>query len=548
MENNNLRTSGYTSIPGSLYPQINTVPAAENPYMPVQYTQRKQISKFKPDAADFVFALLTFILGYMFSRWLLFTWQGWGVAVFTTAYLLIITAYMLKKGVYVKNVPSWFWFGITLATGISYALWENRGIIGLREMLLFCSAVYYVIVASNRTIMGKTSNALLLDGINTICIIPFRNFINQYLSFAVLKRKKENRGKRLPIFLGIMFGLVLLLCLVPLLLRADSGGFAVIVDFFTGLVKIDINLLVEILFYSVFAVPIAAYIYGLVSGAAHKRGTDTIKQESTVKAATAMRCFQPATVFIALGTVCGLYLIFILCQIPYFFSAFTGRRPEGWLIYAEYARHGFFELCGIAAINLLIITIGNTTCRKKRIESRVLKSFNIAIAIITLVLIATAMSKMALYIDAYGLTMPRLLPCVFMVLMAVVFIALIVLQKWEFSIVRFSLVVGCVGICTLCLSNPDAIVVRYNTERFIAGTLVNFDTEILKRSGSAGVDSATKIYEMTSDEQLKTAIAAYLDMQSFSIENGYGMGLGRSENGYNYEMYHAREILKLGEW
>ena len=241
MENNNLNTSGNTSISGNLYPHTNPVHVAVNPYMSVQYTQRKQISKFKPDAADFVFALLTFILGYMFSRWLLFTWQGWGVAVFTTAYMLIITAYMLKKGVHVKNVPSWFWFGITLMTGVSYALWENRGIMGLREMLLFCSAVYYVIVASNLTIMGKTSNTLLLDGINTICIIPFRNFINQYLSFAVLKRKKENRGKRLPIFLGILFGLVLLLGLVPLLLRADSGGFAVIVDFFTGLVKIDIN-------------------------------------------------------------------------------------------------------------------------------------------------------------------------------------------------------------------------------------------------------------------------------------------------------------------
>jgi hypothetical protein len=208
------------------------------------------------------------------------------------------------------------------------------------------------------------------------------------------------------------------------------------------------------------------------------------------------------------------YLVFILSQIPYFFSAFTGNRPEGWLVFSEYARHGFFELCGIAAINLAILIIVNLTSKKKRIDSVMLKALNIALASITLILIATAFSKMALYIDAYGLTMPRLLPCIFMVFLAITFMALIALQKWNFSIVRLTLITGAVMITLLCLSNPDAIVTRYNTNRFLNGTLQEYDVEVLYRAGKAGIIPALEVINQTDDQELKEEINLYLTFQT----------------------------------
>ena len=477
------------------------------PYLPERHEiKHKPENAFKPDITDFVFALIAFALGYLFSRWVLFFWHGWGVTVFTAAYLLFVTAYMVKKGVFIFSAASWYWFFITLATGISYALWENPGFAGIRALFLFCAAVYYIVVASGRTILGKSGNFLLLDGINAVIIIPFRNLLNQYVSFSVL-RKGEKRSKTFPVVLGIIIAIFLLAILIPLLESADSGGFGVILKFFADIFNYRFF---EILFYSVFAIPVAAYLYGLISGAIHKKHTDFIKPESAKKTSAALRVLQPATVYIALGAVCGLYIIFILSQTPYFFSAFTGRRPEGWLIYSEYARRGFFELCGIAAINLAILLACNVTGRKRRTESRTMKMFNIALAVITLLLIATAFSKMALYIDAYGLTMRRLLPCILMVFLAVVFMALVVLQQKEFSIVRLALVTGTVMLCLLCLSNPDAMVVRYNAERYINGTLSTFDTEILYRAGSAGVLPAIEVYVRTQDDALKNEIAWYL--------------------------------------
>ena len=518
--------SGYTAYP-AYYPPYPTWPPANVRQNKVK--REKAENAFKPDVADFIFALAAFALGYLFSRWVFFSWQGWGISVFTTAYLLIVTAYLIKKGAFVKGLDTYFWMACTMVIGVSYAIWENAGFSGERALFLFFSAVYYALVASGRRLLGKTGNFLISDGFNMILIIPLRNIFNQYVSFSALGKGKQ-RGKILPVTLGVILAFVLLLILIPMLEQADSGGFGKILEFFRDFITFDFG---EFIWYAAFAIPIAAYLYGLISGVAHKKGTDIIKLESAQKNVSKMRIIHPVTLYISLGAICVLYLVFILSQAPYFFSAFNGRRPEGWLIYSEYARRGFFELCGIAAINLVILIIGNVTCKKHRMELRILRILNIAIAVITLVLIATAYSKMALYIGAYGLTMRRLMPCVFMVFMAMVFVALIVLQRRSFSIVRFSLVTGAVMLCALCLSNPDAMVVRYNTDRYLSGSLPDYDTDVLYRAGSAGVLPALEVYRTTEDTGLRSQLTIYLN-----YHNGFP-----EAHTLSYEGWRAREAI-----
>jgi len=493
---------------------------------------------FKPDKFDFLMAIVTFGLGYMFSRWVLFLWQGWGVSVFTTAYLLFTTAYMIKKGVFKASRAAFFWMGITWLTGLSCGLWGNVGFSATRALFHFCAAVYFILAASGRQIMGKTGNYLLVDGLRTVILIPFRNIINQYVSFSVIGRGGR-RGKVLPVLLGVLLAIIIAAFLIPMLEQADSGGFGLILGFFRNIFRFDA---LEVFFYAFLSIPIAAYIYGLVSGVAFGKGTDDIKPESAEKTVAAMRVFQPATVLTVLGVVCVIYIVFILSQIPYFFSAFTGRRPAGWLIYSEYARRGFFELSGIAMANFAILTVCNVISKKQRIESWILKLFNVVLAAITLVLIATAMSKMALYIGAYGLTMLRLLPCVFMVFMAMVFIAVIVLQKLKFQIVRFALVMGSVVLCLLCLSNPDALVVRYNADRYIGGSLPKFDMEIVRRAGAAGILPAIDVYYETDDPVLRGELAHYLSSEVLWRADYLGISPSAA-HGFSLESYIARERL-----
>jgi len=476
---------------------------------------------FKPTMTDLMFALVSFILGYLCVRWFLLSGRGWGVTVFTVLYILGVSAYLIKKSVFVHQAATYFWMSVTLLTGFSFALWNNVGFSFIRGLFLFCAAIYFVLVATNTTILKMSSNYLLLDGINAMLILPFRNFINQYVSLSVLI-KKDHARKSFPVLVGIVIAIILLIIVVPLLETADAGGFGMITGFFRE--HLRFNSFDQII-YMIITIPVAAYLYGLVSGAAHKKGLDIINIEDAQKNVRALRFASPTTIYIVLGAVCVVYLVFVLSQIPYFFSAFTGSTPDGWLSYAEFARQGFFELVWIASINLVLLLISNILSKSPRIQAPVLKIFNIVLAVITLLLIATAFSKMALYISTFGLTMRRLLPCLFMVFLLFVFAAIIAMQKWHFSIMRFALIVGAIMITGMSLANPDAMVVRYNANRYIAGTLQDFDVEIVRRAGAAGVAPAMTVFRHTDNTQLRADLAREFSFQDVGHNPSYRITL-----------------------
>jgi hypothetical protein len=112
-----------------------------------------------------------------------------------------------------------------------------------------------------------------------------------------------------------------------------------------------------------------------------------------------------------------------------------------------------------------------------------------------------------------------------MVFLAIAFIALIALQKWNFSIVRLTLITGAVMIALLCLSNPDALVVRYNTNRFLGGTLQEYDVEILYRAGKAGILPALDVLNQTEDKELKDEITQYLSYQAIYPREAHTLSL-----------------------
>ncbi|MEN6391427.1 MAG: DUF4173 domain-containing protein [Syntrophomonas sp.] len=482
---------------------------------------------FSADRTDGLFALFAFVLGFYFARWVLFSWEGWGVTAFTLVYCASLSIYLVKKGVQIPKA-SWFWLALTALTGISFSLWTDIGLEPWRSLLLLGSAVYWVVCATGLLILGQTSNWIGLDTVNGFLVIPFSNFVSQYKSLSFLSRNKKTRTSQfLSIALGLIITLIVIAIVFPLLLKADGGGFARLTGgILTYFKEIKPG---EYVIHAILAVPIAAYIFGLAAGSAHKRGCDAFKEESTRQAFSVLRILPAATVYTLLGLLCSLYVLFIASQLPYFFSAFAGQRPEGWQVYSEYARSGFFELCRIAAINLSVLLIANlfgkNTSTIKGSEAspdaagsetnrlhggKILKILNSLLAILTLLLIATAMSKMFLYIGVYGLSMRRLLPCLFMAFLAVICGGVVALQKWDFSMARLGAVVGSVMLCALCLVDPDGFVTRYNADRYLAGTLSDFDVEILRRSGPAGVDSALKVYTKTGDQALQAELKEYL--------------------------------------
>jgi len=468
-----------------------------------EQAQRKSKAPFAADRWDSYFALFAFVLGFLYARWVLFTWQGWGVTLFTLLFCGSVILYLQKKRVRIPKA-GWVWLAVVLLLGVSFSLWSNNGLELWPGLLLFCSAVYWILCATGVLIQGKTGDLLLLDGYNALIAIPFGNFGCQYRGLALLGSNKLAGGRHIfSVALGLLLSFIVAAMVFPLLLAADSGGFAQLINNILNGFRGFGDKFWEIFWQLLLAIPIAAYIFGLVAGSAHKRGTDLFTEDSVLQKLSGLRILPMTTVYILMGFLCVLYLVFIGSQIPYFFSAFAGQLPEGWQGYAEYARSGFFELCRIAVINLFVLIAANVMGQKHWRDSLPLKLLNVLLALLTLVLITTAFSKMALYIGAYGLSMRRLLPCVFMIFMAVLYGGVIALQKRSFSITRLAVGVGAVIICMLCLVNPDSLVAEYNANRYLAGTLDDFDVETIYRAGPAGVDAALKVYALTGDPELK---------------------------------------------
>ena len=505
-------------------PGHNSVAAAESesgleaPFYGEPARRSPGIGPFQPDRIDAVLALAAFILGFFFVRWVLSGWQGWGVGLFTLMYCGVVTVYLLKRGMQIPR-EGWFWLAVVVLTGLSYALWADIGLEPWRSLLLFGGAVYWIIMATGLPLLGRTSSLFWLDGINALWVIPFRNFGGQYKSLAYFsRRQKAGWSQAASIALGVVLALIVASVVLPLLMEADSGGFARLANGLAHWLENISEEVWQLILEMILAIPVAAYMFGLIAGSAHRRGTDSFSTDRVLRAVTDLQIVPAATVYTLLGLLGALYTVFIASQLPYFFSAFGGELPGTWQVYSEYARRGFFELCSIAAINLMVLIAANVFSRRQYRQSTPLKLLNALLAIITLILIATAFSKMSLYIGAYGLTMPRLLPCFFMIFMAIVFGAVVARQRWSFSISRLAVLVGVAMLCLLCVLDPDSLVTRYNADRYMAGTLVSFDSTILYRSGPAGVGAALQVYGQTDDPSLHSELRKYLQLQQENVE------------------------------
>lgn len=198
------------------------------------------------------------------------------------------------------------------------------------------------------------------------------------------------------------------------------------------------------------------------------------------------------TGFIAafLGVLGAAYLVYLFSQLAYFVSAFSGILPKGYTFsYAEYARRGFFELCGIAAINLTLLYLTLLLSRKKDGKLPVvLRALGTFIDVFTLFLICTAMAKMILYIRQYGATVLRLGTSAFMLFMAVVFLAL--LLRFFIPKVRVlpvAAVTAAVILLVLGIGNLPGFCANYNYTHYKSGDLPTVDTQYLFDLGDDGV-------------------------------------------------------------
>lgn len=413
------------------------------------------------EAMDWIFAVVYLIVGYGFIYTFSSMGFEWNIAVFTIFYAAVVLAYCWGKNIH-PSKESWFWLAILLFIGIPYAFWSVMYLFQI--LALMAVAAYWTLSVSGRLLDGgKTSKWVFFDGLRAMAVVPFFNFTCQVRVLLGNSRKEEEgemksrHGTGVAVLLGVILAIPLLFIILPLLSSADAGFEHLVGNVVSYMEKH----LMAVFLRMIFAVPVSAYLYGLVFGSISGRNTERIRTEKLKEAGKQVRRVPDAAVCTALLIFCMVYLLFMGLQGKYLFSAFAGVIPQNFT-YAEYARRGFFELCQIGAWNMVILWGAETFSETESRKHRGLSLLNVLLSVLTLLLIATAVSKLGMYICVYGLTVNRILPMVFLTWMALVFVCIIFRQKYVFPMVRICVMAGAVLFSLLCVFPVENWTEAYN--------------------------------------------------------------------------------------
>ena len=358
--------------------------------------------------------------------------------------------------------------------------------------------------------------------------------------FSFGNKKGKGVGKAL---IGILCSIPTVLIVVALLRSSDAafdGLLSKIGDSFgsfgTVVLKISVGLLVF---------PLAVSL-GL--GLKHNKRE---QKEWQIKGG-----IDKAIVISFLSVLSLVYVVYIFSQLAYFFSAFKGMLPLGEdITFASYARRGFFEMTVIAAINFALIGLAAVLVKRKENGKRngFLNGIIVFIAMFTLLLIATALSKMFLYIENFGMTRLRILTSVFMVFLAVLFLA-VLLRTFikRVPVIKTGIVAAVVLLTVVGFADVDKTVAEYNLYAYETQITESLDVEAIGDLGTGGVPTLYKIYKNeTYPIELRFAAREELvkkceRMYNVEYEEGKRKYIRESEAGdFNLSAHKAYEILEL---
>jgi hypothetical protein len=175
---------------------------------------------------------------------------------------------------------------------------------------------------------------------------------------------------------------------------------------------------------------------------------------------------------VVLGLLDLLFLIFVVIQVRYLFGGAGHVANTAGLTYAEYARHGFFELATVTALGLPLLLLAHWLFRpENRTHEVVFKTLAGTMVALLFVVVASALQRMYLYTSEFGLTELRLYTTIFMFWISVVLIwfVLTVMRSHRDRFAFGALVAGFAAILAINAMNPDALIANTNIDRLQEG-------------------------------------------------------------------------------
>ncbi len=464
---------------------MDNIQFAENP----QNASQKRIFT----TAETVFAWVCIIAGYLFCRAYPATQKPFGTLIFTI-FMLCVTAVIMA----LNNAS----FGVVSIISAVSALVVSFSLIFTQNSFIHFFAAFYCICAYSLFLYTGYGNhnpqnfsrLFPLDFLKALIVAPFKSLND--LGKGLVANGKLNTRPILKMLLGIIIT-VIPTAIIVLLLSYDSD----FTDLLEKIFDFNIGKIFSHAGSFILGIPIGMYIYGGFISAVDKKNSTGSSEENVTKTLSTFKFVPQLTALSAIIPILAVYVLFFISQWKYYVSGFVGVLPDEFN-YAQYARQGFFQLCTVSVINfILICLIGLLVKRKNKKPSVIERVLSVLLSLSTLILIATALAKMFMYIDIYGLTPKRVYATWFMLVLAVIFVLATVKQfATKLPLILISSCVAVVMFSFLAFAQTDKIIAEYNVDRYIDGTLDNVDVTMLKSLGDAAIPSMVRVLEYWSEE------------------------------------------------
>jgi hypothetical protein len=168
---------------------------------------------------------------------------------------------------------------------------------------------------------------------------------------------------------------------------------------------------------------------------------------------------------VVLGSINALFAAFVAVQFRYLFGGADRVEASSSLTYAEYARRGFFELVAVAALVVPFLLFTHWLLPRANVRlHRFYGALAAVLVLLVFVVMASALQRMRLYQETYGLTELRVYTTAFMLWLFAVFAWLLftVLRGRRDRFAFGVFVAGLLVVVALNTLNPDGLIVRRN--------------------------------------------------------------------------------------
>ena len=277
--------------------------------------------------------------------------------------------------------------------------------------------------------------------------------------------------------LGVgLAAVAVLVVFVPLLASADAAFSAVVAEI-TPAIEVDaVTRWVVLLVFGTAATAGACFLLLAPPEPVGPAGHSTCESPPCCAAAptrrtcsgrpTRLRCLDWA---IPTGLLVAVFALFVGVQSVVLFGSDDYVVATTGLTYAEYARGGFWQLLAVTVLALGVLAFDSRWAPVATPTERgVKRGLLAALAVLTLVVVASALHRMWLYQQAYGFTVLRLLVLTCELWLGVGFVLALVavLRLRPAGLSRPMVAAGMLALLGLAVLDPERFIAEHNVARW----------------------------------------------------------------------------------